>query len=57
MPRIWGKRRKRRYESVEVEKSVHRETFSQGQDLAVTAAEGDEGTAVVRMQVAFSEQG
>ena len=53
MPRIWGERRKRRYESVEVGKSVHRET-QQGQDLAI---EGDEGIVVVRMQVALSEQG
>lgn len=28
MPRIWRKRRKKRYESVEVGKSVHRETFN-----------------------------
>ena len=28
MPRIWGERRKRRYESMEVGKSVHRETFN-----------------------------
>ena len=55
MPRIWGERRKRRYESVEVGKSVHRET-QQGQDLAVAAIEGDEGIVVVRMQVALSEQ-